>query len=270
VPEDDARRDLVDVEEVELAAELAMVALLGLLEHVQIALQLVLGRPRRAVDALQHLVLRVAAPVRAGNLHQLEVPELARARHVRTAAQVLERAFAVERDVLAGGNRADDLGLVGLAHRVEMRDRLVARQDPARHRLVLLREIGHLRLDRRQVLGRERALVGEVVIEAVLDDRPDRHLGVGEQLLHRIREQVRGRVSDQLEPIGILVGDDRELLVVLDAKAGVDDAARLAFADAAAERRLGEPGPIDAATSSTVTGPGNSRREPSGNWIEIM
>ena len=37
VPEDDARRDLVDVEQVELAAELAVVALLGLLEHVQVA-----------------------------------------------------------------------------------------------------------------------------------------------------------------------------------------------------------------------------------------
>ena len=103
VPEDDARRDLVDVEQVELAAELAMVALLGLLEHVQVLLQLVLRRPRRAVDALQHLVLRVAAPVRAGDLHQLEVLELARARHVRAAAEVFERALAVERDVLAGG-----------------------------------------------------------------------------------------------------------------------------------------------------------------------
>jgi hypothetical protein len=90
MPEDDARRHFVDVEQVELATELSMIALLGLLEHVQVLLQLVLGRPRRAVDALQHLVLRVAAPVRASHLHQLEVPELARARHVRAAAQILE------------------------------------------------------------------------------------------------------------------------------------------------------------------------------------
>jgi hypothetical protein len=82
-----------------------MIALLGLLEHVQVLLQLVLGRPRRAVDALQHLVLRVAAPVRASHLHQLEVPELARARHVRAAAQILERALAIELDVFAGRDR---------------------------------------------------------------------------------------------------------------------------------------------------------------------
>ena len=106
MPEDDAGRDLVDVEEVELAAELAVIALLGLLEHAQVALQLVLGRPGGAVDALQHLVAMVAAPVRAGDLHQLEVLQLARARHVRPAAQVLEGAFAVERDVLAGRDAA--------------------------------------------------------------------------------------------------------------------------------------------------------------------
>jgi hypothetical protein len=85
-----------------------------------------------------------------------------------------------------------------------MRDRLVARQNPARHRLVLLRELGHLRLDRREILGSERALVGEVVIEAVLDDRTDRHLRVGKELLHRVSEQVSRRMADQLEPVGSL------------------------------------------------------------------
>ena len=107
---------LVEVEQVEFAAELAVVALLGLLEHLQVLLQFVLRRPGRAVDALQHLVAVVAAPVGAGHLHQLEVLQPARARHVRAAAQVLERAFAVERHVLAGRDARDDLGLVVLAH----------------------------------------------------------------------------------------------------------------------------------------------------------
>ena len=95
--------------------------------------------------------------------------------------------------------------------RLEVRHRLVARQHAARHRLVLLRELGHLRLDRRQVLGRERALVREVVVEAVLDHRADRHLRVGKQLLDRVGEQVRRRVADDVEAVGVLVGDDREL-----------------------------------------------------------
>jgi hypothetical protein len=89
---------LVDVEQVQFAAQLAVVALLGLLQHRQVLLQVVLGGPGRAVDALQHLVAVVAAPVGAGHLHQLEVLELARAGHVRAAAQVLEAAFAVQAD----------------------------------------------------------------------------------------------------------------------------------------------------------------------------
>ena len=182
----------------------------------------------------------VAAPVRAGDLHQLEVLELARARHVRTAAQVFEIAFAIERDVFAGRDAADDLGLVGLAHGAEMRHRLVTRQDAARNRLVLLRELAHLRFDGGKVLGRERALVGKVVVEAVLDDRADRHLRVGKQLLDRIGEQVRRRVADELQTVGVLLGDDREALVVIDREAGVDELAARARADAAAERGLGQ------------------------------
>ena len=138
------------------------------------------------------------------------MPQLARARNVRAAAQVLEGAFAVERDILAGGNRRDDLGLVRLAHRVEMGDRLVARQDPARHRLVLLRELGHLLLDRFEVFGRERPLVREVVVEAVFDHRPDRDLRVREKLLHRMCEKMRTGVTDNRESVGVPVRDDRD------------------------------------------------------------
>ena len=68
----------------------------------------------------------------------------------------------------------------------------------------------HALLDRREVLGRERPLVGEIVVEAVLDHRADRDLRVGKQLLHRVGQQVRGRVADDVEALGVLVGDDRE------------------------------------------------------------
>jgi len=78
----------------------------------------------------------------------------------------------------------------------------------------------------------------EVVVEAVLDHRADRHLRLGEELLHRVGEQVRRRVADQLQALGILVGDDRELRIALDAVRRVDQLA----VDLAAQRGLGEPG----------------------------
>ena len=87
-----------------------------------------------------------------------------------------------------------------------------------------------------EILGRERALVGEVVVEAVLDHRADGHLRLREQLLHRLRQQVRGGVADDLEPVGILVGDDRELRIVIDDVGGIDQLA----VDAAGERGLAQ------------------------------
>ena len=131
VPEHQAGRMVVDVEQVQLAAQLAVVALFGLFQHGQVLLQLVLGGPGRAVDALQHLVAVVAAPVGAGQLHQLEVLELAGAGHVRAAAQVFELAFAVQRHVFIGRNAGNDLGLVVLAQALEIRHGLVARQHAA-------------------------------------------------------------------------------------------------------------------------------------------
>jgi hypothetical protein len=71
--------DLVgEAEQVELDAELAVVALLGLLEAVEVLGERLLGVPRRAVDALQHRLGLVAPPVGAGHPHQLEVAQAAR------------------------------------------------------------------------------------------------------------------------------------------------------------------------------------------------
>jgi hypothetical protein len=57
VPEHDARPLFLEVEQVHLAAELAMVALLGLFQHVKIAFEVLLVRPGSAIDARQHRLL---------------------------------------------------------------------------------------------------------------------------------------------------------------------------------------------------------------------
>jgi hypothetical protein len=82
--------DLVgEREQVELLAELAVVALGGLLEALLVGAQLVLGGPGGAVDALQLRVLLAAAPVGAGDAGEVPaVADEARAGHVRAAAEV--------------------------------------------------------------------------------------------------------------------------------------------------------------------------------------
>ena len=154
------------------------------------------------------------------------------------AAQVLELAFAIERHVLIGGDAGDDLRLVVLAHVLEIRDGLVARQHAAGDRLVLGRQFRHALLDGSQVFGREGPLVREVVVEAVLDHRADRDLRFRKQLFHRVGQQVRRRMADDFQAVRILGGDDGDRAVLVDGVAGIDDLA----VDLAGQRGLGQAG----------------------------
>src|SRR6266542_673405 len=127
VPENAADRLLLEVEQVELAAEAAVVAPLGLLEPEEILVELLLVRPGGAVDPLQLGILRVAAPIGAGDVHQLKgLAQPPGRRQMRPDAQIDEIPLAIEADLLLGRDLADIFGLVALAEAVEKGDRLVA------------------------------------------------------------------------------------------------------------------------------------------------
>ena len=213
---------LVDVKQVELAPQAPVVALLGLFEHREVVLQIVLARPGGAVDALQHLVAVVTAPIGPGHLHQLEVLEFAGAWHVGSAAQVFEAAFAVQAHFLVLRNALDDLRLVVLAQALEILHGFVTRQHAAHHGLILGSEFRHALFDGGQVLGRERTLVAEVVVEAVFDHRADGDLRIREQLLDGVGQQVGGGVADDFQPLGVFGCEDGEPAVTGDGKARVD------------------------------------------------
>ena len=99
---------------------------------LQVGVELLLRRPGGAVDALQHRRLRIAAPIGAGHLHQLEgLAELAGRRHMRAAAQIEPIALPVDLQILVAGNRVDELDLERLAMRLEPGLRLIAAPDLA-------------------------------------------------------------------------------------------------------------------------------------------
>src|SRR5512132_1106780 len=89
---------LVDAEELELLAQDAVIALLDLLEALQVPIELLLIRPDRPVDPLELRVALVAAPVRAGDREQLERADLPRLLDVRAAAEVDEAVVLVRAD----------------------------------------------------------------------------------------------------------------------------------------------------------------------------
>jgi len=82
--------EFLDAEQIELFAELAMVALFGLLHLLEIGVKFLGGKEGRAVNALELLVVLVAFPVGASDGEQLEGLDLGRVRDVRAAAEVDE------------------------------------------------------------------------------------------------------------------------------------------------------------------------------------
>ena len=217
MPEDQPRpRQLLDGEQVELLAQHAMVALLRLLDLVQILVEVLLAEERGAVDALQLRVLLVAQPVRARDVEHLECLDAPGGRDVRPAAEVGELAGLVDGNLLVGrGELLDEVALHEVAFRLEALQALLARQKLARVGQVLLHQLLHLLLDGFQVLGRERLLAIEVVEESALGRRTVAELGLGKQLQHRGGHQVRRRVAIDFQRFGIAVSEDAQLGILL-------------------------------------------------------
>ncbi len=193
-----------------------MVARFGLGDPLEVRLEVLLREEGGAVDPGQLLAVLVAAPVGARDRAQLDrLDPLGRGR-VRAAAEVLEVAVLVERDGLdafVGDQVLDQLDLEALVFGAEVVERLGDRDVAAAEVLVGVDVLPHLRFDLRQVVLGDRHPVGEleVVVEAGLDRRADRHLGAGVELGHRLGHHVGGVVADQLEPLGVALGDDRHL-----------------------------------------------------------
>ena len=189
------------MEQIELDAELAMVAGARLLEPLEVRVEIGLRVERGAVDAGQLGVVLVAAPVGAGEPGQLERLDRLRVLEVRTTAEVGEIPLGVERDVALGG--VDQLDLVLLTLGGEARLRLVTRDLLAAPLAPFLQLAAHLVLDLREVGLGDRLGELEVVVEAVLDRRADRDLHARIEPPHRLREQVRRGVPQHVERVRI-------------------------------------------------------------------
>jgi hypothetical protein len=216
-----------------------VVALLGLLELPEIGVEVVLCSPGGAIDARQHRVVGIAAPVGTGHLHQLEGgADLAHARHVRAAAQVQPLALPVDLERLTRRDGVDQLDLERLTLRLEIGARLLARPDLLGEGGVAGDDLAHLGLDRREILRREGLLAVEVVVEAVLDDRADGHLRAGKESLHRLGQNVGAVVPDELERTRVLARDELDLRIARDRVGKVGQGAVEHHGDRALGQRL--------------------------------
>ncbi len=146
------------------------------------------------------------APVRAGDVQQLERAQPAAGGHVRPETQVGPPVVPVHghpiaQRALALVERLDDLPLVRLVRKALQG--VLVRQVLAHERLVELHQLGHPLLDAREVLGRQRLGEVEVVVEAVLDRGSDRVLRPREQVAHRLGHDVRRGMAEDVQPVGL-------------------------------------------------------------------
>ncbi len=83
--------------------------------------------------------------------------------------------------------------------------------------LRLGQQLAHAGLDPAQVVFVEGPTLGqlEVVVEAVLDGRADAEGGAGEQIEHRLGQDVGRRVADDVEAIVAVGGDDGDPVAVV-------------------------------------------------------
>ena len=256
VEDRETRSDLLgEREQVELDTEPAVVAALGFFESVEVLGERRGCLPRRAVDALQHRAVLVAAPVGAGDAHQLERAEPGGARDVGTTAEVDELGSVVSGVAVHGDDRAaPDLGAVDpfddlLLERLvgEAGEALVTVELLPDERLVRGDDRSHALLDALEVVVGEALLIREleVVVEAVLDRRSDRVARPGEQVGHRLGEHVRGRVAQHLAAFGC-----RGVMMATGASWSTGRSRSTGSPSTAAARAaLARRGPIDVATS---------------------
>ena len=97
---------------------------------------------------------------------------------------------------------AQDLDLERLAVLLEPADGLLPRPVFTGEGQVFLHDLAHPRFDLLELFGREGRGLGEVVVEAILDGGADGHAHLGEELLHRLRHHVRGRVAERGQGLG--------------------------------------------------------------------
>ena len=218
MPKHRTARFFLQMKQIHFTAKLAVIALFRFFDPHQMRFELFFVAPARAVNPLQLRIARIAAPVRPGQLHQLErFAHAPRRRQMRAAAQVDPIALAVHGDVFAFRQFPDPFGLKGLAFFFEVCGDLFTAPDFTLDRHVAINDFTHTLFDGLEIFSRERLFAVEVVIKTVVRGRAEGDLRARIQFLHRHRQHVRAVVAQHFKGSRfIFVGDDCKLDVVVD------------------------------------------------------
>ncbi len=210
--EGEARAFVENVEQVQLAAQLAVIALFGLFQTLHIGVQLFAAYKRRAVNALEHLVFFIAAPIRAGDGHAFEGLDAAGGGQVRPGAQVGKAFLFIEGNDAVFGKVVDQFHLIGFVfHELQG---FLAGQLKAFEFGIFLDDARHFLFHVLEELGRGGLVHIKIVVKTVVDGRADGQLRLGAKRLHGLRQHVAGGMAQRPAAVGIVKGEDFQFAVL--------------------------------------------------------
>ena len=199
---------LADREQVELLPQHTMIAPLGLVDLIEISVQILLRKPRGPVQPLQLFAGRISLPVGPRHGEELERFDSLRVGHMRTATEIDELPLPVEADGRVSRQPGVDvLDLQLLRHPIDEFEGLVAVADEPLEWLRRIDDLLHLGLDVREVVLTDFVIAGDVVIEPVTGRGPERQLDTRPQPHDGPRHDVSTRMPHDPQRRSILLGE---------------------------------------------------------------
>ena len=171
VEEREARSFVVQTEKIQFAPQFAVIAPLRLLKHGKVFLEGSIGQKCRAVYALKHFVLRIAAPIRAVNRRQFHGFYFAGTHNVRTCAQVGKLALGIKRNHRIFGQIVNELHFIIFAQIGKELQCVGAAFFAPHQRQIFLYYTAHFFFDVGKIGLRELPVHVNVVIKAVFNGR---------------------------------------------------------------------------------------------------
>ena len=186
---------LTDREQVELLPQHTMIPPLGLVDLIEISVQVLLRKPRGPVQPLKLLPRRIALPIGSRDGQEFERFDPFRIRHMRPAAEIDELTLPIEADGrMSRQPGVDVLNLQLLRHAIDELHGLIPATDEPLEWLSRIDDRLHFGLDAREVVFTDFVVAGDVVIEPLPGRRPERQLDTRPQPHDGPRHDVRTRV----------------------------------------------------------------------------
>ena len=205
-PEWRARTKVGHHEELHLATNLPVIALLGLFDHLEVLSKFIFGTKRNTINSGEHLVVLIGLPISTRNAGQLKSLNALGVEHVRANAHVNVFTLLIEGDVCVRSKIANVLNLVRLAALLHVGNSLITRKLKRLNLEVLFDNLLHLSFDSWEIvlidLGVSKI---NVIVETVFGCWTIGKLCVWIQTLQSLSKQVSCIVTNNLKLFSCIV-----------------------------------------------------------------